>query len=164
VSLRNKVIKERLERIRERNDGVLTPSDVVEDARRATSPLHNFFTWDDTVAAHQYRLDQARTLIRNVKVEVVTTTHTIVAPCYVRDPRVDAATQGYCSTAEIRNESTVAADALRYEFDRAIAMLTRAVAIADALGLGPDVQDLLRRSQVIREAIPARTRPRQPAV
>jgi hypothetical protein len=42
----------------------LTTESVVEEARSADSPLHPAFEWDDPRAAHQYRLDQARHLIR----------------------------------------------------------------------------------------------------
>lgn len=44
----------------------LTAEIVVEDARDPASPIHSFFEWDDTVAAEQYRLHQARGLIRAV--------------------------------------------------------------------------------------------------
>lgn len=45
-------------------DGILTPDAVVVDAQAKTSPLHPHFEWDNKAAAHQYRLDQARELIR----------------------------------------------------------------------------------------------------
>lgn len=61
----NSVIEE-LERIAKQNDGILQPEIVVEEARRPSSPLHSKFTWDDTEAAHQYRIYQARNLIRVV--------------------------------------------------------------------------------------------------
>lgn len=152
-SEQRKALEDRLEKIRVRNDGVLRPDDVVKDARNESSPLHSFFTWDDTEAANQFRLDQARTLIRNVKVEYKTSTTSFIAPCYVRDPRVASDEQGYASVAEIKTESTVAADALRYEFDRAIGLLERAVSIADALGIGEQVQELLNRAKVIHRSI-----------
>jgi len=53
-----------LERISAKRDGELLPEDVVEAARPPRSPLHSRFTWDDSEAAHQYRLWQARQLIR----------------------------------------------------------------------------------------------------
>ena len=53
-----------LRSIAAKNDGLLKPEDVVEAARPANSPLHTRFTWDDSAAAHQFRLEQARTLIR----------------------------------------------------------------------------------------------------
>ena len=45
-------------------DGILTPDAVVEDAAAKTSPLHSYFEWDNKKAAHAFRLDQARELIR----------------------------------------------------------------------------------------------------
>jgi hypothetical protein len=65
----NKVVAE-LKRIAKENGGLLQPETVVEEARPATSPLHSRFTWDNTEAAHQYRIWQARQLIR-VTVEVL---------------------------------------------------------------------------------------------
>ena len=57
----------RLVRIRERSDGkLLKPETVVEDARDPSSPLHRYFTWDDTEAAALWRLEQARGMIRAI--------------------------------------------------------------------------------------------------
>lgn len=56
----------RLDQLREKFKGELTPKDVVDDARKRTSLLHSFFEWDDTAAAEAHRLSQARGLIRSV--------------------------------------------------------------------------------------------------
>ena len=61
-----KVIGEHLEFLRKQALGELTPEDVLADARNPNSPLHPFFEWDDSAAAEQYRLKQARGLIRSV--------------------------------------------------------------------------------------------------
>ena len=45
-------------------EGLLRAQSVVEHARASTSALHRHFTWDDTQAAHEYRLEEARRLIR----------------------------------------------------------------------------------------------------
>lgn len=55
-----------LEFLRQQSKGELTPEDVVQDARNPNSPLHSFFEWDDTAAAEQHRLQQARGLIKAV--------------------------------------------------------------------------------------------------
>lgn len=52
-----------LRKLAHANGGLLTPEAVVEFARPKTSPLHKRFLWDDTEAAHQYRLWQARQMI-----------------------------------------------------------------------------------------------------
>lgn len=50
----------------ERKYGILDAAVVVEDARDAESPLHRYFQWDNNVAAEEYRLEQARRLLRAV--------------------------------------------------------------------------------------------------
>lgn len=59
-------VGEHLERIRASLSGRLTPEAVVADARSPNSPLHSFFEWDDSAAAQEHRLQQARGLIRTV--------------------------------------------------------------------------------------------------
>ncbi|OJY66447.1 hypothetical protein [Rhizobium sp. 60-20] len=61
-----KAVGEHLEMLRKQFKGELTPEDVLEDAKHDNSPLHSFFEWSDTEAARQYRLQQARGLIRAV--------------------------------------------------------------------------------------------------
>lgn len=53
-----------LELIRNKNGGILRPEDVVKFAKSPKTALHKRFTWDDGKAAHEYRLWQARELIR----------------------------------------------------------------------------------------------------
>lgn len=48
--------------------GGVTPADVVEAARTEDSPLHPLFTWDDGVAAEQYRRHQAGAVMRSLRV------------------------------------------------------------------------------------------------
>lgn len=48
--------------------GKLTPKLVLDTARDPEHPLHSHFEWRDDVAAEKYRLDQARELIRSVRV------------------------------------------------------------------------------------------------
>jgi hypothetical protein len=62
-----RIIGRRLEQLHKKHDG-LTAKSVLEDARRARSPLHKYFEWDDTVAAEKWRLNQASDLVRSVRV------------------------------------------------------------------------------------------------
>jgi hypothetical protein len=48
--------------------GSLTAARVVKDAKARRSPLHEFFQWDNTAAANEYRLEQARHLLRSLVV------------------------------------------------------------------------------------------------
>lgn len=60
------VVGAHIEMLRGKFKGELTPEDVLDDAKNPNSPLHSFFEWDDTEAARQHRLKQARGLIRAV--------------------------------------------------------------------------------------------------
>ena len=61
------VVGEHLEEITNKHGG-LNPRLVVREAERKSSPLHDCFTWDDTKAAEEYRLQEARKLIGSVMV------------------------------------------------------------------------------------------------
>ena len=49
----------------------VTPKSVLDMARNEKHLMHNYFEWDDTVAAEKYRVDQARYLIRNLTVTII---------------------------------------------------------------------------------------------
>lgn len=57
-------IHEELEQIRKVNGGILRPEDVLAFAVDPSTSLHDKFEWDDTEAAHKYRIEQAREVIR----------------------------------------------------------------------------------------------------
>ena len=46
------------------HDGVFRPEEFVIEARSPNHPAHGWFTWDDSAAAHRYRLQQARQFVR----------------------------------------------------------------------------------------------------
>jgi len=48
----------------------LEPVDVVRDAESKLSPLHECFEWDDSIAAGQWRLVQARQLLNHIEVVI----------------------------------------------------------------------------------------------
>lgn len=57
-------VLEELEQIREANGGILYPQSVVDFARDESTELHSKFEWDDTIAGENYRIWQARKVIR----------------------------------------------------------------------------------------------------
>jgi hypothetical protein len=61
-----------LEAIRARDNG-LTDDAILKAAAAKNHVLHNWFEWDDSAAAIQYRRDQARLLIRSLEVVYVET-------------------------------------------------------------------------------------------
>ncbi len=63
------VVGEEFEKI-EKQYGKLTNELVLQSAESEDSPLHEIFEWDDAVAGHKWRLEQATKLIVNLTVEV----------------------------------------------------------------------------------------------
>lgn len=59
-----------IESLEKRVGRTVTPEDVLERARSNNSALHKHFTWDDSEAAHEYRLGQAGELIRSIVVDI----------------------------------------------------------------------------------------------
>ena len=57
-------VSEELILIRDSNGGLISPRKVVDFARDPGSALHKRFEWDDSKAAEDYRLWQARKVIR----------------------------------------------------------------------------------------------------
>lgn len=59
-------------KLKDENGDVLKPSFVVEKAKPKSSPIHDFFEWDDKVAGGKYREWQARYLLSQIEIiEVV---------------------------------------------------------------------------------------------
>lgn len=67
------VAGERLAQLQAENGNRLTPRLVLDDARADDSPLHPCFEWDDVRAAELHREDQARSVIRAIRVVQPTT-------------------------------------------------------------------------------------------
>lgn len=59
-------VGERIEYLAESEGGRITPSLLVADASNLASPLHDCFEWDDTIAAHKHRLEQAKFVLRMI--------------------------------------------------------------------------------------------------
>ncbi len=129
----------------ERVNGRLAPADVVDAARDPESPLHSHFTWDDTEAAEKYRLSQARTLIRTVKLEITVRDVPLSVVGYVRDPDADAKTAGYRSVMSLRSEEDAARAAIVDEMKRVGNAVRRAKGLAAVLGV---VDDATRSAHV----------------
>lgn len=109
----HEAIRAELERLK--SGGVIKPVDVVEAARDVESPLHGCFTWDDGEAAHQFRLLEARNMLR---VYVVTEANT---PANVRafvSLTSDRATPGggYRAIADVLSDDAMRNQLLRDAF------------------------------------------------
>ncbi len=49
----------------------VTTDEIVEKAKSTRSAMHNYFEWDDSVAGHMYRKQQASRLLCNLEVKYI---------------------------------------------------------------------------------------------
>ena len=99
------VVVDELTRI-ERAHGEITPELVVEAARSSDAPLHPVFEWNQAQAAKQYRIIQARNLIRAV--HVVSEDGVDQGAIFVHV----AVEEAYCSIARVVSNEALFASAM----------------------------------------------------
>jgi hypothetical protein len=121
----------------EKPDGRLLEEDVVADARNPASPLHPHFEWDNRAAAEAHRLQQARQLIRMVRVVVTVHRVDVTGPKYVRDYKNDGV--GYRDVALVRREEDIRRETFVAELLRVRSAMRRAKATAHVLGLSEEI-------------------------
>lgn len=147
---RKQAVMRRLRELSGEN-GTLTPEAVVADAANPASELHSCFEWDDTKAAHQHRLDQARGLIR-IRMTTVVDEVEVRAPSYLRTPGTESKDQGYTSTLKLRDDKEAARVALRAEIGRVVSALERARDIAAVLGLAGELSEMMKAATRVQAA------------
>lgn len=121
--MKREEIQQELEQIRKENEGILKADLVVEYASDPNSAMHSWFTWDDTEAAEQWRLHEARMLIRINVTSVENEDESLPMRVYVsmEDDRYNRQGGGYRSMEEVLTDvqlrDSLLAQATR-EFDR----------------------------------------------
>jgi hypothetical protein len=131
INRKDKLLAKALQEIYDFN-GTITPDLVVEYAEPELSPIHDRFEWDDGLAAKRYRIEQARTLIRSVRVAIITEEIVGKSPVYARNPSIPIAEQGYlaCKTAK----ESMPSELLEHEIDCLLSYMRRVVGMASTLG------------------------------
>jgi len=86
----------RIDRLQRANGGIVTPDMVINDAKPANSPLHDYFEWDDATAGHAYRKWQARNLLHSIRLVTIqdgvkTSEHRVILSV----PKTDESERGY---------------------------------------------------------------------
>jgi len=109
--------------------GRLTAEQVVEAAEDESSALHACFEWDDVKAGAAYRIEQARELIRRVKIEVTIEERTFKTVAYVRDPEKEGNAPGYQNL--MRVTARTAGDMMRNELTAVSFDLGRVIGLAE---------------------------------
>ncbi len=107
--------RKELELIRTEHNGLLRPHDVVKFARDPKTSLHKKFTWDDTKAAEEYRLWEARALIRVAVIVEENTSEEVRAYVSITDNRGKEG--GYMAVAEVLDNKKLRARMLQDAID-----------------------------------------------
>lgn len=131
---KSKIYATALEEI-ERKRGKVTAQTVVEEARDETHVLHGEFDWDDSSAANQWRLAQAREIIRAARIEITVDDISFSAIAYVRDPLAEPSDAGYQSVRNLANDRASSIEAVACEIRQAAALLRRSRDVAMSLGI-----------------------------
>lgn len=110
--------------IADKHSGVLEPETVVAVATPVKHPLHRYFEWDDCVAGHEHRLNQARALIRTVKIRrevrpLGEEPKVLTVRKWVAGPDIGASPGGYRLTSQLnQTERTNLMDSLTRALDQ----------------------------------------------
>lgn len=120
----------------------LFPSAVVDAARDPESPLHQYFDWDDTTAAHEYRLSQARNLIASV--EIISDTRRESTPVFV-SLLVDRKKGGYREVKEVLSSKALHSELLRTAVEELRAMRQRYDRLVELAGVFKAVKKVEHR-------------------
>lgn len=108
------IVGEELERIRLSHGVHVTAEQIVEAARDPANPLHEAFPWDDVQAAHEHRLEVARSLLRSVRVIIITPQRTeIEVGGFVSTPSKKPGTRHYTTTEYAMGDPELRAHVLR---------------------------------------------------
>jgi len=54
----------------EKKKGIVKPEDLIGEAESKNSSIHHLFEWNESEAARQYRINQARNIINHIEIEV----------------------------------------------------------------------------------------------
>lgn len=150
MKLDRKLIVQQIQAISDKNKGRITPEQVVNAARDPDSPIHHYFNWDDKSAGDAYRLDQARTLIRSVKIKITTHRTKVTTVAYVQDPTKESDQQGYLDVVKIKKDVDIKRSVLIDEFSRVASILKRAKAIAIAFNMEDEIEDFIKTVEGFR--------------
>ena len=70
MPVKAEIVGAELEAIQEEH-GELLPDTIVAAAKPESSPLHKLFTWDDAIAGELYRRNEARYILRNLRIDYI---------------------------------------------------------------------------------------------
>jgi hypothetical protein len=139
--------------------GPKTPEAVVKKARSERTELHRCFEWDDSAAAIQYRLEQARYVLRTISI-----VREVEIPGYAEPRKVTVRAYENVNTAKpdkeearayVPTEMALSCPEFRVQiFGRLERMVAEATEIADSYRyLSPEIGALSDRLHKLRDDI-----------
>lgn len=147
VSLKNasvadpQKIGEALKNIEEKDSGRMPTEAIVAAATNKANVLHPHFEWDNKVAAHSYRLQQARHLVSLIRVEDANTGDNVPAYYSIADKHGTA----YRSHDKVVTSHELQLSVLRQAERDLSAFMTRYRALQDVCSLVKPAKDALKR-------------------
>jgi hypothetical protein len=141
----------------EDRNGRLTARRVLEDARRARSPLHSlsvFRHWDAKHASEKWWLHCAQLVIGAVTYQVTHNERVIKSVAYIVDPSAKGG--GYRNVKALQTDPESARESLIYTLEIASGHLRRAYDIAPVLGLTREIDALLAQIAGVKKIAQAK--------
>jgi hypothetical protein len=145
-----------IEALLEEAGGELTPGQIIKAAREPESAMHPLFEWNDTAAAQQYRLEQARLLLRSVTVSVETNDGARTVRAFVTYTPADApegSREVYTGVEMARADSKIADQIIERAWDELLAWKARYDKYKDVFG--PVFEGIEVAREAATEAVPA---------
>lgn len=116
------IVGKELEEI-EKKHGAVTANLLLDRARSQKSKLHSLFEWDDTVAAEQYRLHQARQIITAVAIVTEETKEPLTIRAF---SNVGEKNKGsFITTAKALNDEETRSIVLKHALDELVAFKSK---------------------------------------
>jgi hypothetical protein len=123
--------------------GFISPEVIVRRARRETSALHAEFNWDDTSAAHQHRLNQARALLRFSVILQDDGKSKQYMPVYVSLFPDRTQERGYRELVTVLADSTLRGDFLQLAFSTLRAFKAKFASLTELRGVFDAIDTVL---------------------
>ena len=122
--------------------GRVRPASVVAAAMDVEHPLHDRFDWDDTTAAREHRLAQARDVIRHV-FTVIETPRPVTVQCFVSLAGKDRR-NGYHEIRAVMDSDELCDQLLRTLESEASALMRRCAGFGPVLAAATTLADAIR--------------------
>jgi hypothetical protein len=132
-------------------DGRAKAEQIVLRAANPEHPAHEYFEWDDAVAGHSFRVQQARQLIDEVSVEFKRGETTVLVPLAVRDTSLPPQVPGFRLTHKLSEREQ--RDLLLYEIGQLEGHVARVERLAQAFGYADELRAFGRRLKTLRSAV-----------